>query len=74
MDVRPWPALPEEDRWLTDAMEGRLRDGTQRPEQLRARARALRAEAEHSDVQGTREAALALAERYEYAATARLSA
>lgn len=74
MDVRPWPVLHEEDQWLTDAMEGRLRDSTQSAEQLRTRARELRAEAVRSDVKGIRDAALALAERYEQAATMRLSA
>jgi hypothetical protein len=74
MDVRAWPALQDEDRWLTDAMERRLRDSTQSAEQLRARARDLRAEAEQTDVRGIRDATLALAERYEQAATVRLSA
>lgn len=74
MDVRPWPLLQDEDRWLTDAMERRLHDSTLGAEQLRARAHDLRAEAEQSDVKGIRDAALALAERYEHAATARLSA
>ena len=66
--------LPDEDRWLADTMDRRLRDSTQSAEQLRSRARELRAEAEQSDVQGIRIAALALAERYERTATARLSA
>jgi hypothetical protein len=74
MEVRPWPILPDEDRWLTEAMERRLGESTQSPEQLRSRACELRAEAEHSDVRGVRDAALALAERYEQAASARLSA
>ncbi len=74
MDVQPWPVLPAEDRWLTDAMDRRLRDSTQSAEQLRSRARELRVEAEQSDVQGIRNAALALAERYEQTAAARLSA
>jgi hypothetical protein len=74
MDVRPWPTLPDQDRWLTEAMERRLRESTQSPEQLRARASELRAEAEQSDVLGVRDAALALAERYEQTASARLSA
>ena len=55
-------------------MDRRLRDSTQSAEQLRSRARELRAEAEQSDVSGIRNAALALAERYEQTATARLSA
>ncbi|MGO9762728.1 MAG: hypothetical protein ACLP1Q_15855 [Solirubrobacteraceae bacterium] len=74
MGVRPWPALPDEDHWLTDAVGRRLRDSTQSAEQLRSRARELRAEAEQSDVRGIRDAALALAERYEQTADARLSA
>lgn len=74
MDVRPWPVLHDEDRWLADTMDRRLRDSTQSAEQLRSRARELRAEAEQSDVQGIRSAALALAERYEQTAAARLSA
>jgi hypothetical protein len=74
MDVRPWPVLPEEDRWLADAMDRRLRDSAQSTEQLHSRAQELRDEAEQSDVQGIRNAALALAERYEQAAAARLSA
>jgi hypothetical protein len=74
MNVRPWPALPDEDRWLADAMDRRLRDSAQSADQLRSRARELRAEAEQSDVQGIRNAALALAERYEQTAAARLSA
>ncbi len=74
MDVRPWPTLPDEDRWLTEAMERRLRESSQSPEQLRSRASELRAEAEQSDVRGVRDAALALAERYEQTASERLSA
>lgn len=74
MDVHPWPTLPDEDRWLTDAMERRLRETNQSVEELRARARELRVEAEQSDMKGTRKAALALADRYEQAATARLLA
>jgi hypothetical protein len=74
MDVQPWPELPEQDRWLADALDGELRETTQSADELRARARELRAEAEQSEVKGMREAAHALAERYEHAATMRLSA
>ncbi len=66
--------MPDEDRWLTEAMERRLRESSQSPEQLRSRASELRAEAEQSDVRGVRDAALALAERYEQTASERLSA
>lgn len=34
MDVRPWPVLHDEDRWLADTMDRRLRDSTQSAEQL----------------------------------------
>jgi hypothetical protein len=74
MDVRPWPELPEEDHWLIDAMDRELRESTQSAEELRTRARELRVEAERSEVKGISDAALALADRYEQAATARLSA
>lgn len=74
MEIHPWPTLPDEDRWLTDAMEDRLRETNQSVEELRARARELRIEAGQSDMKGTREAALALADRYEQVATARMLA
>jgi hypothetical protein len=73
MDIQPWPELLEEDRWLTELMDRRLRETKQSPEELRARAHELRAEAGTSEVKGMREAALALAERYEQAAVARSS-
>jgi uncharacterized protein YceH (UPF0502 family) len=74
MSVRPWPALNEENRWLTEAMDRLLRESTQSPDELRARAHELRAEAAQSDMKGIRDAAQALADRYEQAAAARLSA
>jgi hypothetical protein len=73
MDVQPWPELLEEDRWLAELMDRRLQETKQTPEELRARAHELRAEAEICEVKGMREAALALAERYEQAAATRLS-
>jgi hypothetical protein len=73
MDVQPWPELSEEDRWLTEAMDRRLRESTLSAQELRARARELRTQAEQSEFKGARDAALALADRYEQAATARLS-
>jgi hypothetical protein len=66
--------LRNEDRWLLAAMEERLRDSAQSPEQLRARAHELRAHAEQSDIKGVRDASLALAGRYEDTAAARLAA
>jgi hypothetical protein len=66
--------LHDEDRWLLAAMEDQLRDSTQSPGQLQARARELRAQAEQSDIKGVRDASLALAGRYEDTAAARLAA
>jgi hypothetical protein len=65
--------LDEEDRWLLAAMEDQLRESTQSPEQLQARARELRAQAEQSDIKGVRDASLALAGHYEEAAAVRLA-
>ena len=66
--TRPWPAVPNEYRWVTDLMEERLESTTQGPEELRARAAELRTEAERTTVEGFREAAWALAERYDQTA------
>jgi hypothetical protein len=74
MDVRPWPPLQDEDRWLAELMDRRLHESTQSAEDLRVRARELRTQAEQSQIKGERDAALALADRYEQAAAARLSA
>jgi hypothetical protein len=63
-----------EDRWLTEAMERQLRESTQSVQELRVRAGELRAQADQSELKGMRDAALALADRYEQAAAARLSA
>lgn len=73
MAMRPWPALDDEDRWLADALERQLGEGDRSPDELRERARELRQQGADSDVKGTQDASLALAERYEAAAEARLS-
>jgi hypothetical protein len=56
------------------AIEERLHTSDQGPDELRARARELREQAERSDVKAIRDAAPALDERYEHAASARLGA
>jgi len=67
-----WPELAEKDRWLIDALEQQLRESRQNADQLRYRARKLRAEAElHSDLPAMRDAELVLADRCERAADAR---
>jgi len=55
-------------------MGDRLLGSTRSPDELRSRASELRAEAKQTDIKGIREAMLALAERYDEAAAARLGA
>jgi hypothetical protein len=66
-----WPSLPEADRWAIELIDELLEDESQTPEQLLARAKQLRAEAAEADIEGMRNAARVLAERYEEAAAAR---
>ena len=72
--IRPWPKLRDEDRWLIAAMEERLTDTSMSPDEMRACARELSEQAAHSEIDGAREAALALAERYEQEAASRAGA
>lgn len=74
MAMRPWPALDEEHQWLVDGFEERLLEDDRSPEELRERASELRQQAAASDVKGMQDASLAMAERYEQAAAARVSA
>ncbi|MBA2428933.1 MAG: hypothetical protein H0V55_04325 [Thermoleophilaceae bacterium] len=71
--ARPWPSLPEEDRWVHELMDERLEATWQTSEQCQARAQELRIEAAETDIKGIRDAALILAERYEEAAAARFA-
>jgi hypothetical protein len=73
MAAHPWPDIPDEHRWSIELMEELLADTEQTPDELRARARQLRGEAEQTDIDGYRDAFLALADRYEQAARARLA-
>jgi hypothetical protein len=73
-EIRPWPSLREEDRWLIKAMEERLSGTSMSPEDMRECARELREQAAQSEIDGAREAALALAERYEQEAASRAGA
>ena len=70
--VRPWPNVAEEDQWVIELMEERFEKTPKSPEQLRARAKELYAQAEHAEP-GRRDALLALADRYGATADARLS-
>jgi len=73
MSVHPWPDIPDEQRWSLELMEERLERTGQPPKELSARAEELRTQAAHTDIRGYRDAALALADRYEQAASARLA-
>lgn len=73
MSVRPWPEIPGKHRWSIELMEELLEQTEQAPGELSARAEELRAQAAQTDIEGYRDAALALADRYEQAAAARLA-
>jgi hypothetical protein len=73
MAAHPWPDIPDQQRWSLELIEERLQRTSQRPRQLSARAEELRAQAAQTDIEGYRNAALALADRYEQAAAARLA-
>lgn len=74
MTAPPWPELKEKDQWLIGAMDKQIRESKRSPEELRAKARKLRAEAEQTDIKGIRDACRALAAHYEHAAAERLVA
>lgn len=71
--AHPWPDVPPEQKWVLELMEERLERTSQAPRELSARAQELRAQAAKTDVKGFRDAALAMADRYEEAAAARLA-
>jgi hypothetical protein len=73
MAAHPWPDIPDEQRWSIELMEELLEQTEQPPRELSARAEELRAQAAQTDIDGYRGAALALADRYEQAAAARLA-
>lgn len=70
--AQPWPDIADEHRWTIELMEKQLRRTTRTPEELRARAGQLRVQAAETELAGVRDATLALAERYDEAAVARL--
>lgn len=67
-DVEPWPQLASEDQWAIELMSDLLESTEQEPVELRARAAKLR-KAAHEGDPGQRAAALALADRYDQAAS-----
>jgi hypothetical protein len=72
MPVCPWPEVPEKHRWAVELIEERLKQTTLAARDLSVRAGELRAQAARTNIDGYRHAALALADRYELAAAARL--
>ena len=72
--VRPWPNVAEEDQWVIGLLEERFEKTPLSAEQMRARAKELRAQAEGAPAGGDKDARLALADRYEEAAAKRLAA
>jgi hypothetical protein len=73
MTAHRWPDIPDKHRWVLEEMEERLDQTTQPASELSARADELRAQAAQTDINGYRDAALALADRYDQAAAARLA-
>ncbi|MFI4978165.1 MAG: hypothetical protein ACHQC8_05780 [Solirubrobacterales bacterium] len=74
MKALTWLTLNPEDQWLTAALEQELLESNQTPEELRAEARRLRAEAEQTDIKPFREVCLTMAANYELVAAERLAA
>jgi hypothetical protein len=73
MALHPWPDVPEEYQWTIDLMEERLEKNDQTPEELLSRVRELRRDAEATEIEGNRDAWLAVADRFEELAASRLS-
>lgn len=71
MTARPWPEIPEKHRWAVELMKERLERTALTSSELSARAGELRVQAGATDIEGYRDAALALADRYELAAVGR---
>jgi hypothetical protein len=71
--VDHWAGAPPEARYFTELMDELLAKGTRTREQLLERAREMREQAEATDIEGYRTAALRLAKRYEYAAAERFA-
>lgn len=74
MALHSWPDVPEEHRWVFEAMEESFSKSTRSPDEMRARARELREYAAGQGPFSGRDAALELADRWEAEAAARLSA
>lgn len=75
MDTRhPWPQVGDEGQWSIEGMERQMRESNRSPDEMRERARELRDQAEHCDIEAVRSTLLTLAGRWEEAADARVAA
>lgn len=73
-DLKPWPeGLVDAHPDVVRLFEETFAETTQTAEELRARARELRDEAETTEILAYREVAIALADRYEQAAASRVA-
>jgi hypothetical protein len=68
MALHPWPEILDDHRWVIESLEKRFENTDETSEELSARASELRAQAEASELDGQRDALLALVDRYEAAA------
>jgi hypothetical protein len=69
MALHPWPEILDDHRWVIEFLEDRFENPGLTPEEMAGRGRELRRQAEASELEGQRDALLALADRYEAAAT-----
>jgi hypothetical protein len=74
MKAMAWPTLDDDHQWLTAALERQILESNQTPEELRAEARRLRAQAAETDIKACREADLMAAANFELVAAQRLAA
>ena len=71
MEIHPWPEILDDHQWVIESLEERFENTDESPEELADRAGELRGQAERSELDGQRDALLALADRYEAAAARR---
>jgi hypothetical protein len=74
MTTLTWPTLNPEDQWLIDGLEKAILESNQTPEEMRAEAARIRAEAAQREFKASREALLMAAANYELVAAQRLAA
>jgi hypothetical protein len=73
MALHPWPEILDDHRWVIESLEERFENPDETSEELSARACELRSLAAASELDGQRDALLALADRYEAAAARRIA-